>query len=357
LSVNPSSFLSQEVCVYEKLDGTNFGIRCDGVYFGRRQRVESDTYQRIHLGSDVPDADTIQSIKRTIGNLIGIDDPTTSLPQMIVYGELMCNSDRFHYQQRGLFQKKWLAFGVVFSNCSGSNKNFVRSKDLLDRLLAAGLYGYSIGLKTAICLNPKLASILENAGGGGIITCAPFVAKGSLREVCLTQKDLMMKNKDLEGLVITGMNGFISKWKTGQEDESKGSKMLLEIRRKYSPCILRLAGIDDAIMDCFVDVAGNKPEEVKKMYQKHKKNNNKYEPSYTKSTLERKLVSAMTKYDSVDSYFEPENRMTELIIDLVYEMNTDLQPMTENEMRSIRLFVDQSIVRAYKTFVCKKKKK
>jgi len=132
--------------------------------------------------------------------------------------------------------------------------------------------------------------------------------------------------------------------------------MLLELRRKYSSCILRpVAGVDDDIMDCFIDVACNKPEEGSK------KNNNKYddEPSsYTKSTLERKLALVLAKYDSLDSYFEPENnRMTELIIDLIFEMNADLQPVTENEMRSIRLFVDQSIVRAYKIFVCKKYKK
>ena len=78
-------FLTQEVCVFETIDGTNFGIQYDEAYFGRRQRVEGDIYQRVHLKGVVPDADAIQSIKRAIGKLIGIDPQ--SLPQMIVYGE------------------------------------------------------------------------------------------------------------------------------------------------------------------------------------------------------------------------------------------------------------------------------
>jgi len=31
--------LDQQVFAYEKLDGTNVGIRCDGAIFGRRQRI------------------------------------------------------------------------------------------------------------------------------------------------------------------------------------------------------------------------------------------------------------------------------------------------------------------------------
>ena len=88
-------FLTQEVCVFETIDGTNFGIQYDEAYFGRRQRVEGDIYQRVHLKGVVPDADAIQSIKKAIRKLIGIDPQ--SLPQMIVCGELMCNPGRFQY--------------------------------------------------------------------------------------------------------------------------------------------------------------------------------------------------------------------------------------------------------------------
>jgi hypothetical protein len=211
-------FLTQEVCVFKNLDGTSFGIQCDEVYSGRRQRVEGDIYQRVHLKGVILDADVIQSVKRAIGKLIGIDPQ--SLPQMIVYGELVCNPGRFRYTDCGFFQIKWLAFGTLFSE--HPDKNFASSKELVDKLIASELYAYSIGLKTTIHLNQKLASIFETATED--LICVSFAAKGPLREVCLTQKELMMKNKDLEELIMTGMNGFITKWKTVNEDESNGHR-------------------------------------------------------------------------------------------------------------------------------------
>ena len=74
IQIENTPFLTQEVCVFETIDGTNFGIQYDEAYFGRRQRVEGDIYQRVHLKGVVPDANAIQSIKRAIGKLIGNDD-------------------------------------------------------------------------------------------------------------------------------------------------------------------------------------------------------------------------------------------------------------------------------------------
>jgi len=40
-------FLNRPVVAFEKIDGTNFGVRCDGVLFGRRNKVEGLTYQKV----------------------------------------------------------------------------------------------------------------------------------------------------------------------------------------------------------------------------------------------------------------------------------------------------------------------
>lgn len=122
-----------------------------------------------------------------------------------------------------------------------------------------------------------------------------------------------MKNKDREGQVMTGMNGFISRWKTENEDESNGHRALSELSEKYPSCILRPAGADDELMDCLISVSGNKTKTENRDNIGKKVKKNKEELAHTKSTLERNIVSAMTKYDSLDSHFAPENRMKEII--------------------------------------------
>lgn len=237
--------LSEHLFAFEKLDGTNLGICYDGTIFGRRQKVEGTSYQRIHLPLATPNTAAIKSVKEAIADSIGVG----TLPRLIIYGELMCNAGKFrHYTEQNM-DGKWLAFGIKMAGMSVE-----KAEILLEKLKAVGFLATCSrdNGKITLRLNHRLVHIFEECG----IPVVPFIDSGLLADIYMRQKDKMMKS-ELEGLVLTG-SPCIQKWKTGNEDESKGYDILESLLSNYSPTVFKYAGVDYALAQCLAEVAGNK---------------------------------------------------------------------------------------------------
>jgi hypothetical protein len=108
--------LDKHVVSYEKLDGTNLGVRCDGLRFGRRQIVSGTSDQKCQLDDIVPTGTQVSTIKTKIEQMVSMD-----LPKFLVYGELMVNN-KFDYIDRKLF-KTWICFGAMCTEYEGINRD------------------------------------------------------------------------------------------------------------------------------------------------------------------------------------------------------------------------------------------
>ena len=338
--------LDQKVFAYEKLDGTNVGIRCDGAIFGRRQRIVTDSYQKCQLEGVVPTRDQVELIKLRIAQLVSVE-----LPRMLLYGELMVNN-KFNYNERNLV-KKWVCFGAMFAaeeNIGNNGYLLEKASMLADRLREIGFYATASpdSGKIKLVMNPRLARLLQKSK----LAVAPFAGSGLLKDLCLSQKSLMMEN-NIEGLVLTGQ-GFLQKWKTGYEDESKGHDELCRVV-KSSKTTLELAGIDIEFAELLKQISGNgsKPsrDEVKAAKEKRrgKEHANDGLYLYSEKILNAAMESALTKYDALDIYFARNERS--VIADcLRKELLDDLNATTKAETQAVGKFVNRRIGLAFGKF-------
>jgi len=168
----------------------------------------------------------------------------------------------------------------------------------------------------------------------------------------LSKKSLMMEN-NIEGLVLTGQ-GFLQKWKTGYEDESKGHDELCRVVKK-SKVILDLARIDIEFAQLLKDISGNrsKPsrDEVKAAKEKRrgKEHANDGLYLYSQKILNAAMESALTKYDALDIYFARNERS--VIADcLRKELLDDLNAVTKAETKAVDKFVNRQIGLAFGKF-------
>jgi len=337
--------LDQNVFAWEKLDGTNLGVRCDGAIFGRRFQVSEDTYQKIPLGGGIlPQPRTIQRVKATI--LKGLEPILgATMPSLVIYGELMCNASRNRYDERGM-ARKYYAFGAVLhlqpTATHGNSHAEKNNSELLQALISNGFCARMSREPKyiSIHLNDKLFRIFQE----NYIPCTPMMSQGPLRDVCIALKDKLMAVDEIEGVVLVGQ-GILYKWKTGNEDESRGNSLLASLKKNHSPAILELAGVDLEVLDVLLTVSGNKPTQPDSKMTKVKGKRAKC-GNDDNSALSRAYDSALTKFDSVESFFDRGKR--DLLIEiLVEELEADLEPKTKKEINGVVSFVKKNIGRSY----------
>ena len=172
----------------------------------------------------------MRTVKRVFASELSIDK--NSLPDVILYGELMCTTGRYEYEERGMGHR-WYAFGAVLQNNHTKKALLVdviqESHGLVDKFNHAGFLATMSTDTGKITLRPdvRLMTVFSQHG----IPCVPLVEKGRLDGVCAQLWSKVMKNEKLEGGIF--FITFLSKWKTGKEDASKGHGQLVEFTNKY----------------------------------------------------------------------------------------------------------------------------
>lgn len=148
-----------------------------------------------------------------------------------------------------------------------------------------------------------------------------------------------------EGFVVSA-SGFMFKWKTGAEDESKGLEMLGDVLR-MSKTTLRFAGIDEEFVHFLYSVASNRATpSPKKCKEKPKERNNPFSDDELKIAMD----SALTKYDSLDVFFARNERPVIAKI-LREELVEDLNAATELEHRCLQGYVNKVVGSAFRKWL------
>jgi len=355
-----SSYLQREVEVYEKLDGTNFGIRCDGATYGRRYRIHGNTYQRVDLDGAIPTAEQVAAIKHAILSIAystddeeedSKEEKTPSSPaeeirsiSLVLYGELMCNPGKYKYSTR-YEGCKYFCFGAVFDPVAtaGAGVAFEDMKDLHQRLIKRGLNAEIApeSGRIRLTMSRQLSSLVTSEG----VQCAPLLEKGSLRDVCYQMREELLRNQ-MEGVVITGKN-CLMKWKTPFEDESKGDAMLSKLLSTYSEVVMRYAGVDVELARLLLEVAEN-PNKLTRVVRKDKKKSSaQAQGPYSNLDLEKGLQSALSKYDSLEAYFD-RGELGVIQQDLKEELIEDFNASREDEKKCIYDYVNKQVGKAFR---------
>jgi hypothetical protein len=110
-------FTSMPVVASQKFDGNNVGITEDRLILGRRTVIPSDTVKYCGVATDAVKAslDKVGAVKA--GSLMPAKDAVQACADCkrlhcTVYGELMCNGQRFDYAARNL-GGAYTCFGVI----------------------------------------------------------------------------------------------------------------------------------------------------------------------------------------------------------------------------------------------------
>jgi hypothetical protein len=153
-------------------------------------------------------------------------------------------------------------------------------------------------------MNGKLAALVQAVG----IPCAPLIDQGPLRDLCFHLKETVMGNQ-VEGVVLTGGDGCLFKWKTSLEDESKGHDLLHSRLVSHSTTTLALPGIDFTFVQLLIAVADKIPAVTRIKTERKKKQKIGTIQAYDEVILKTALASAMSKYDALEAYFERGERV------------------------------------------------
>ena len=349
--------LNYEWNAYEKLDGTNVGYSCNGKVLGRRFEIPMQdpsfdgTYQGMSLRENdrLPTREQIQKVKSEIIKDMSSQQQQQDDIDVIVYGELMINSDRYDYAARGL-DEPWYAFGVVIDRIAPKDHDSL-SSDLLKA-------GYCVHRsrspnRIVLGLNNQLEGVLQDAG----FSTTPKVTHGSLSSIIQTQTPLLCRDEQKspsEGFVLTS-SGLppppdnraehlnILKWKVGAEDISKGPAMLDKLikdanRIELSESSLRLARD-------LVRVASHARFQTRGNRKKAQKTQESVD-GLTKQNVVDAFASACTKYDRLSASFE-QNQRSEILDRLQKEVQEDLQPKTADQQKYVDKTVGKLVGQAY----------
>jgi len=156
-----------------------FVVGCDGVLFGRRNKVEGLTYQKVPV-MHAPNGEKIKEIKSHLAKLIGME--YGKLPKFILYGELNCNPRKFDYEKR--MKQNFVCFGAKFS---GNSEGI----ELSNKLINAGFttnFDKNEG-KVTLLGSKKFFELIESHN----ISTVPFLTEGTISEVCSKLKEKMLK--------------------------------------------------------------------------------------------------------------------------------------------------------------------
>jgi hypothetical protein len=341
--------LQQPYRAHEKLDGTNLGVRCDGAVFGRRFRIHEKTYQGVPLEDTIPCFQQVLGIKHRMLNFQEYIFFDTTL--LTLYGELMVNPNKFDYSRRSMGHK-FYCFGAMISIDEPTEQI---CRDLEARLRKRAFNFHRIANHNnedgngravyRVMLNQAFRKMLSEES----IHSTPMMGIGSLREVCLDLKHIMM-NDGFEGVVLTApIEGKFYKWKTSVEEKSGCHKKLSNISQSYSSFVLDLAGVDLDLLQCLIDVATPK-ERIDTVGQKC------VSESFTARDLDVAYESALTKFDSLHAYFERDQQWI-IIKYLQEEIYMDLSAITRKDQKIVNNFVKNRVMAVYKTWQKSKSKK
>ncbi|CAB9517954.1 expressed unknown protein [Seminavis robusta] len=320
---------------FEKLDGTNLGVRCDGAVFGRRTRVFKDSYQKVPLDGVVPTAKEVRAVKQVL-----LGSETANGTELVLYGELMCNPRKFDYDERSM-DSKFYCFGAMvrFPDTFSGKDVLAAQRAIKQRGFAPTINGNSSG---RVALNDRLRELLVGQG----IPCAPLLGEGPFGELCLSMKATLMKD-GMEGVVLTGDDGSLKKWKTSVEDESKTHAMLSALIQQHPRYVFELAGVDVDVIQCMIDVSAKKTttgqaSKARKPNKEKKKTTANKTAPFDDATHEAALVSAMTKYDALEAYFDRGDQAT--IIGLLNkEVTDDLGAVGKEQIKCIGAAVGKKV--------------
>lgn len=334
-------FLSRHFCAVEKLDGTNLGVRSgDGAVFGRRYRVTEDTYQNVPLKGTIPSAKQVTAIKETM-----VGDAGGNSIELMLYGELMCNPNKFDYSQRSMGHRFYCFGAVLDAGLEAEQRNSVFAE-----LREKGLVPFDSGNgRIRVVMNDAFGKLIRQHG----VDSAPMMDEGPLRELWFRVKDTLLKD-GMEGVVLSGDDGALYKWKTSVEDESKTHQQLSSLLKDHSKLILELVGVDIPLVLSLIDVSQKKPENetsinrVKRGSKKDVKKKDK-KPNvgvYDNITMQHAIVSAMSKYDSLEAYFAKGERDT-ILACLQLEVIEDLGASTTKEVKFIQKTISKEVGLAF----------
>ena len=317
-----------------KLDGTNVGKDSDGIMYGRRWTIPAGTesYQKTPL-HDVYAADVGAVREAVCAALTAAPVATATAGEMereaaalaacrfVVYGELMCNAGLYDYAATGL-AGAWLAFGVVaqFSD-EGAARAFAvsaaragfeasfRPREEDDDCGGAAAAPGTAAWKVLLCGNPRLRSIFRGAGlKVPEAVCdegASLVERGAA----------FMVAERGEGVVVTlpgaGKDGgpILRKWKIGKEVQLSSrhamlkTKVALEADAAATVLLESSASAVPLMWDILERTGGGERAE-RAPKAKKKGGTAARAPAITDpGPVADALASALTKYDSLESYF------------------------------------------------------
>lgn len=300
-----------------KYDGTNLAISKDKKLYGRRQLIESPSYQKTDL-TFLSKIDLSNLSKELLGNL---EDKVSKL---FVYGELIINN-KFDYEKQDVF-KKFLAFGICVEIPNGEI-----GKQIHTDLLHSGYVCNSIhkivegqAVKITVLLTDKLRNLFTKHN---IPVGETIFKNGCLHDLIMNCGDWMINGKG-EGLVCVS-NEFQKKWKIGMEHQPS-------IFAHFKNCLSTISSYDD-LDERVVNAAKvlfDVSESKKIMGVEASKSMKK--PKVRKETLslfpsgqmKAAIESALTKYDSLEYYFEA-NKLKEIITLIIAEVMHDLMPTVD----------------------------
>ena len=330
------SQLETQVWAFEKLDGTNFGVSCEGTRVGRRLALDAGvaTYQRVRLDEAVPTGDDVRALKARLASVAGED--AAGLPELVLYGELMCNPTKYTYDER-MGAVKFAAFGARFKA-----RDVAAARATAGALQAAGMPCVVDTTSGKLTLLASPAFLGEVAACG--VATVPLLASGPLWDVLQALEAKMLENAT-EGVVLTGVCGFIRKWKTGEEDESKGHLNLAKVLKPDNRCRLVMCEDSVAAATLLHRVACNRNTVRRAEAMKAKAaaraaakqeggDTPKQPPPYAADVLAAALASALTKYDDLEVFFATDKKK-EILNMLVQELTTDLAATDKRKILAV----------------------
>lgn len=308
-------FLTWNTTASIKYDGTNVGTSCDGSVYGRRLRIDetANRYQSVPL--DPCRQVNASKVKQSFVSLFSERGIVTSpgkasvadMFRLTVYGELMCNRGLYDYQEAKLAER-WLCFGIrirVLEDIELSDDELAKFSNILEE---QGFIFSGVNTKSlTIVLNEKLEKFLVDHG---IEEIASYQQWPSQAHCIANYFEYMVESKG-EGLIIYIPGGperssaasvSIRKWKIAKEL----SKRMIENFTALATTLTTTAPFDQLLpaplskMLTHLNRAANAPIPQVVTKKQKKANRGQKFPEEVVAALN----SALTKYDSMEEYFE-----------------------------------------------------
>ena len=268
----------------EKVDGTNVSKDDEGEMYGRRQVIQTDSYQKTSL-HNVKAAD-IKLVKTKLCEKISLME--TLVKNLIVYGELVC-TEKYDYPQRKL-RGSWLVFGAVVRANHGRDADFI--------LLKLREHGFEVAHedwgRVRIFANPTFFKLVQECN---LETPRVKGEDCSLFDIVQTNHKDMETGK-LEGIVITltipGRQPLIYKWKGAQEEQPSVERALIKALKDES-----LDNDTSKLFLLFHSVLFAK-NDVNPLVKK-RKGKTAHQPQPCSQIITTAILSAMTKYNDATS--------------------------------------------------------